>query len=157
MRGFSAERGSLNGGTGGSARRSRRVAASVFSGAGVAVGATGASVVALAGGAVTAKGAIAGAGSAGAGTTCPVAGDVSGVGLGRVLATACGRSALIEYHTYAPAPTTTSTIAPTTAHSTPLRRPGGAAADFAANRFCAACASAFVPVPEAALVLTGAN
>src|SRR5258706_7423861 len=100
MRGFSAERASLNGGTGGSARRSRRVAASDFSGAGVAVGATGASIVPLAGGAVTAKGAIGATGSAGAGTTCPVAGGVYGVRRGRVRSSALRRLALVGFPTH---------------------------------------------------------
>src|SRR5258707_13932579 len=103
MRGFSAERASLNGGTGGSARRSRSVAASDFWGAGTGVGAVvdadGASVVVPVGGAVTAKGAIVAGVSAGAGTICPVAGDGSCTGRGRVFATVCGRSALTEYHT----------------------------------------------------------
>src|SRR5258706_10471020 len=104
MRGFSAERASLNGGTGGSARRSRRVAASDFSGAGVAVGATGASIVPLAGGAVTAKGAIGATGSAGAGTTCPVAGAVSGVGRERGGAARFGAEAAVGYQKEAPPP-----------------------------------------------------
>src|SRR5260221_6767130 len=112
MRGFSAERASLNGGTGGSARRSRRVAASDFWGAGVAVGATGASVVALAGGAVTAKGAIAGAGSAGGRAIIPPGRGANGDGRWRGARAPHLRHSRVRQPPHTPRPPATRARAP---------------------------------------------